>query len=133
VLCSCVLLLPRPPPPCLSQGDGFITNRQAVEAWNISTPSDMFTTALTDWVGSAVRVERGESQVSSRHREQAVLVSIIASWWRLLSALPPSPVNWVLQLPSKLTTGNGYYCQMDGTPMRSDGLSSGIIQAGALL
>jgi hypothetical protein len=51
-------------PVCAVQGDGFITNRQAVEQWNISTPSDMFTTAFTEWVGPTVRVERGTAQVS---------------------------------------------------------------------
>jgi hypothetical protein len=49
---------------CL-QGDGFITNKQAVESWGISTPSDMFTTPLTEWVGPSVRLEHGDAQVRS--------------------------------------------------------------------
>lgn len=47
----------------LPQGDGFITNKQAVEQWAISTPSDMFTTPLTEWVGPFVRMEQGKAQV----------------------------------------------------------------------
>lgn len=47
------------------QGDGFITNSKAVEAWGISTPSDMFSTPLTEWVGPSVRVEQGAAQVRS--------------------------------------------------------------------
>lgn len=45
------------------QGDGFITNSKAVENWGISTPSDMFSTPLTEWVGPSVRVEQGAAQV----------------------------------------------------------------------
>jgi hypothetical protein len=45
------------------EGDGFVTNSRAVEDWGISTPSDMFTTPLTEWVGPSVRVEQGAAQV----------------------------------------------------------------------
>lgn len=59
------------------QGDGFITNKQAVQQWGISTPSDMFTTPLTDWVGPLVRLEHGKAQVRTSQAQLDTQMAVI--------------------------------------------------------
>ncbi|WIA11531.1 hypothetical protein OEZ85_011642 [Tetradesmus obliquus] len=51
------------PYPGMHWGDGFITNKAAIQKYGLSDPSDMFTTAFTQKFGF-VRVEHGESQMS---------------------------------------------------------------------
>eukprot|EP00878_Enallax_costatus_P033161 GHUV01036555.1.p1 GENE.GHUV01036555.1~~GHUV01036555.1.p1 ORF type:complete len:425 (+),score=93.87 GHUV01036555.1:481-1755(+) len=48
--------------PGMHWGDGFITNQKMIEQYDISDPSDIFTTAFTQRFG-IFRVERGEAQM----------------------------------------------------------------------
>jgi hypothetical protein len=43
-------------------GDGFITNKKVLQEYDVSDPSDIFTTAFTQKFG-LVRIEQGEAQV----------------------------------------------------------------------
>ncbi|KAF8070911.1 hypothetical protein HT031_000992 [Scenedesmus sp. PABB004] len=49
--------------PGMHWGDGFITNKRTLDAYALSDPSDMFTTAFTQKLGP-VRVEHGDAQMS---------------------------------------------------------------------
>eukprot|EP00882_Tetradesmus_deserticola_P031313 GHRQ01035406.1.p1 GENE.GHRQ01035406.1~~GHRQ01035406.1.p1 ORF type:complete len:380 (+),score=80.90 GHRQ01035406.1:579-1718(+) len=48
--------------PGMHWGDGFITNRPAIQQYSLSDPSDIFTTAFTQKFGF-LRVEHGDAQV----------------------------------------------------------------------
>jgi hypothetical protein len=50
------------PYPGMHWGDGFITNKAAIQKYGLSDPSDIFTTAFTQKFGF-VRVEHGDAQV----------------------------------------------------------------------
>jgi hypothetical protein len=50
--------------PGMHWGDGFITNKAALTKFQLSDPSDIFTTAFTQKFGF-VRVEHGNAQVRS--------------------------------------------------------------------
>lgn len=50
--------------PGMHWGDGFITNKDMIQKYGISDPSDIFTTAFTQKLGF-VRIEHGKPQVGA--------------------------------------------------------------------
>lgn len=48
--------------PGMHWGDGFITQKKMIDQYDISDPSDIFTTAFTQRIG-ILRIEKGEAQV----------------------------------------------------------------------
>lgn len=83
--------------PGMHWGDGFITRKDALNRYNLSDPSALFTTALTSWVGPFARVEKGDSQmprlVLAPHIYPA---SVTGSKEDLIASLPKITGRWDL-------------------------------------